>query len=324
MGDSEAKPLPEQTLRIPIVLRSLRVHPQIPEPARAIPSLVAACAGVSLHEATRLIHAGCVRANGRPVSQTHLRMQVGDLVEVDHIPAPVRVPKGKTAHHPPEVLFEDRYLLIVNKPCHLLTVPTPHREKNTLLSAMTKHVQKGNPKGQAYCVHRLDRGVSGLLVMAKELDVAMQIRDQFAARKPQRVYMAIVAGHLEQPQGTIESYLATDEQLNRYSVGEGEEGELAITHYKTVLPMKNATLVEVQLETGRRNQIRVHMAEMGNPILGDPRYGSDVHHSAWPFRRLALHAESLGFDHPVTDKPLSFRTSWPEEFREFKRKATLR
>ncbi len=119
-------------------------------------------------------------------------------------------------------------------------------------------------------MHRLDRGVSGLLVMAKSLDVAEQIRDQFAARKPERKYIAIVLGHLENPQGTIESHLATDEQLNRYSVEEGAEGELAITHYRQTLELRNATMVEVQLETGRRNQIRVHMSEMGNPILVIP------------------------------------------------------
>ena len=212
-------------------------------------------------------------------------------------------------------------------------------------------------------MHRLDRDVSGVLVLAKTLQVAELLREQFAARKPDRQYIAIVAGVPQKGSGTIRSYLATDANLNRYSVKgpvkentpesrdgvggrdrsggraksggrdraggretagsrEGGEytGELAITHYKLRHDWGETALVEVRLETGRRNQIRVHLAEMGHPILGDPRYRPDLAtHRAWPYRRIALHAESLGFTHPITGEQVRFLAPWPQEFRDFQR-----
>lgn len=302
----------------------MTVHARIPEPARILVHLVAACAKITTHEATRLIHDGYVRVNKRPVTNRHQKLDEGDFLEVEAIKVPVRTTPGKVSQEPPTLIYEDSYLLVVNKPANLLTVPTPMRERVTLQSLMTKHIAKSEQGGQAYCVHRLDRGVSGLLVMAKQLTIAEKIRDQFAARKPARKYVAIVHGRLEEPSGTIRTYLTTDAQLNRYSVEDPAMGELAITHYQQLFELRNASIVQVQLETGRRNQIRVHMAEMGHAILGDPRYGGEQVHSAWPHRRLALHAESLGFEHPVTEEPLQFASAWPDEFRQFKRKMSQR
>lgn len=264
--------------------------------------------------------------NGRLRTHAHGYLEVGDLLEVEHVVQPtISVASKKVPRSPIEIVFDDESLLVVSKPAHLLTVPTPHRERNTLQSFLTRRLQKESKQGQAYCVHRLDRGVSGLLVFAKTLEVAMQLRDQFADRKPERKYIALVHGRLESPKGTIRSYLATDADLNRYSVDDPTQGELAITHYEQTLSLKNASMISVQLETGRRNQIRVHMAELGHPILGDPRYArKELPHAAWPFRRLALHAESLGFRHPKTGEELRFKSAWPEEFRSFKRKAGLK
>jgi 23S rRNA pseudouridine1911/1915/1917 synthase len=156
--------------------------------------------------------------------------------------------------------------------------------------------------------------------MAKSLAVAEQLRNQFAARKPDRQYIAILAGLVPSDSGTVRNYLATDEKLNRYAVEDPNQGELAITHYRVRQRWQDATLVEVRLETGRRNQIRVHLADLGHPILGDPRYRRDLAtHRAWPYRRIALHAESLGFEHPSTGQPMRFVAQWPQEFRDFQR-----
>lgn len=310
--------------------KSLTVTRSIPEPGRTILAIVQAATRGSRAEAKRLIHAGHVTVNGRVQTQSHATLAVGDRVDVDHLPPPARVTPGTRSRRVPvEVIFDDAYLIVVNKPAQVLTVPTPHREKNTLLTLVTSLIQRDDPAGQAYCVHRLDRGVSGLLVMAKSLPIAEQLREQFAARKPQRQYTAIVSGKLPQAKGTVRTYLATDAELNRYSlrpedIGEAK-GELAITHYSRNSELPGATVVTVTLETGRRNQIRVHLAELGNPVLGDPRYGTaQSGHRLWPYRRLALHAETLGFQHPVTGQSLCFRGSWPEEFREFKRRASRR
>jgi 23S rRNA pseudouridine1911/1915/1917 synthase len=173
----------------------------------------------------------------------------------------------------------------------------------------------------AVCVHRLDRGVSGLLVFAKSYDIADRIREQFAARKPQRTYNAILQGKMQQREGTIRSYLATDDALNRYSVNDPNAGELAITHFKVKELWSGVTLVEVRLETGRRNQIRVHMAEAGHPIIGDPRYRPlEAEHPLWPHKRMALHAETLGILHPVSQEMLEFKAPWPQEFRDLRRR----
>jgi 23S rRNA pseudouridine1911/1915/1917 synthase len=160
-----------------------------------------------------------------------------------------------------------------------------------------------------------------LLVFAKSLAIAQTLRDQFAERKPKRRYLAFVAGRVEQERGTIRSYLATDKNLNRHSTTDKSAGQLAITHYQVLERWPDVTLVAVRLETGRRNQIRVHFAEMGHAVLGDRRYGTtEGPHPAWPYRRLALHAESLGFTHPVTGQELEFHAPLPAEFQALKKR----
>ena len=218
-----------------------------------------------------------------------------------------------------DLVFEDKYLLIVNKQAGYLTVPTNAREKNTVVDAVKSHANRGQSRGQPVAiVHRLDRDTSGLLVFAKSDQIGAKIKAQFAERKPERVYVAIVAGQLQSDSGTMRSYLATDKDLNQRSVPSGEDAKLAITHYKIVQSFKDATLVRVTLETGRRNQIRVHFSEQGNPILGDTRYEeANARHRYWPHRRLALHAEVLGFTHPVTGEKLRFVAPVPREIERF-------
>jgi 23S rRNA pseudouridine1911/1915/1917 synthase len=257
------------------------------------------------------------------VLQGHQRIDCGDEIEIDYMPQPIKQTRRnskRVASERFEVVHDDEQLVVVNKPAGLLTVPTPKREANTLQSQVRKWLDKQQPQAMAICVHRLDRGVSGLLVFAKSIETADRLRDQFAARKPDRRYVAIVQGELETAQGTYQSYLATDSSLNRYSVSDPTGGELAITHYKVLERWRGVTLVEVRLETGRRNQIRVHFAEAGHPVIGDPRYRAELaEHPAWPHKRLALHAESLGFSHPTTAESLTFISPWPQEYRDFRR-----
>lgn len=276
--------------------------------------------------AEKLIHDGAVRCRGRTVSQTHLKMQVGDEIEIEYAPQPAKQPKARANVQARfEVVFDDEFVLVVNKPAGLLTVPTPKREPNTLQSQIRKWLEKHQPTAKAVCVHRLDRGVSGLLVFAKSYQVADLLREQFAARKPQRKYAALVRGQVAEDQGTFKSYLATDESLNRFSVDDSQRGELAITHYRVTERLKDATIVQVRLETGRRNQIRVHFAEAGHPIIGDPRYRAELaDHPLWPWKRIALHAETLGISHPQSGESLALSAPWPQEFRDFRRKLRIR
>ncbi|MCA9134293.1 MAG: RluA family pseudouridine synthase [Planctomycetales bacterium] len=294
----------------------------LPLPARSALNIVQAALKVHRKVAEQLIHDGAVRCRGKMVSQTHLRLKVGDEVEIDYAPQPAKLPRAKAKMQGRfEVVHDDEQIIVVNKPAGLLTVPTPKREPNTLQSQIRKWLDRNQPGATATCVHRLDRGVSGLLVFAKSYAVADQLRSQFAARKPKRRYAAIVHGQVAAEQGTFKTYLATDDALNRYSVQDPAAGELAITHYKVKEQWADATLVQVQLETGRRNQIRVHFAEVGHPIIGDPRYRPELaEHPLWPLKRIALHAETLGLVHPDSGEELQFVAPWPQEFRDFRRR----
>src|SRR5262245_24936025 len=253
--------------------------------------LVQELCGLSRSQVVGLFDHGCVSRNGATVTHPGERLAAGDQIELRF--------DAKQRYHPTPkprkdigfaIVFEDKHLIVVDKPAELLTVPTRREETNTLqhkVEAYVRHVSKGRG---AFAVHRLDRGVSGLLVFGKTQEMVRQLKDQFAASKPEREYVAIVAGDVQQQEGTFETLLATDKDLNRFSTEDESIGQLAITHYRLIAHLDGATLVQVRLETGRRNQIRVHFAEAGHPVLGDPRYQADLAvHRLWSHERLALH-----------------------------------
>jgi 23S rRNA pseudouridine1911/1915/1917 synthase len=308
---------------VDMTIQTIEVPSNIPPPARQLASVLKNLLGIPTSHCIWLIENNCVTVNQKPCRKAHWTLEPGDLIQVDRIPMPIAQStpkKSPSARGSIEFLYDDPDLCVVVKPSNLLTVPTQYREAQTLVGRVQRRIQDQNSKAKIFCVHRLDRDVSGVLVMAKSLAVAEQLRNQFAARKPDRQYIAILAGLVPNDSGTIRNYLATDENLNRYSVEDPSQGELAITHYRVRQRWQDATLVEVRLETGRRNQIRVHLADLGHPILGDPRYRRDLAtHRAWPYRRIALHAESLGFEHPSTLQPMRFVAQWPQEFRDFQR-----
>jgi 23S rRNA pseudouridine1911/1915/1917 synthase len=205
----------------------------------------------------------------------------------------------------------------------VFTVPTPTDKGQTLIAALEQHVNRGAVQSKRsrklHVVQRLDRGVSGVLGVAKSGKVGLGLREQFAAHKPKRLYIAIVAGEMEQKKGAFRSHMATGRTLQRYSVQDSpEKGERAVTHYEVLSTRHHATTVQVRLETGRRNQIRVHFAEAGHPVLGDRRYRPDLSvHPRWKAKRLALHAATLEFVHPETGKTMRFEAELPREFAPF-------
>ncbi|MBI3993106.1 MAG: RluA family pseudouridine synthase, partial [Candidatus Lambdaproteobacteria bacterium] len=209
----------------------------------------------------------------------------------------------------------DSCLLVVDKAAGVLTVPN-HDEPDTLLGAVGTFLGRGRRHPpRLFIVHRLDRDTSGLLVIARTEEAAQALKAQFAAHQPERVYCAIVAGRLPVDAGSYRSRLATDSALNQRSTDQPGAGKLAITHYRVTRRLPGATAVEVRLETGRRNQIRVHFSEAGHPVLGDVRYTPEqARHPRWRTRRLALHAAVLGFTHPLTGATLRFESPLPPEF----------
>lgn len=217
------------------------------------------------------------------------------------------------------IVFEDQHLIVVDKPAGLLSVPTPKGETHTLFDEVARYVNRG-PRmiKQVTVVQRLDRDTSGLLVFAKNKVVGARLQAQLTARKPEREYLALVAGHVDASRGTFRSFLRTTEELHEQSTDDPAEGKEAITHYEVLERLRQATSVRVNLETGRRNQIRVHFAEAGHPVLGDTHYQPQkAAHPRWTAKRLALHAAGLGFVHPMTGKALRFRSPLPSCFEKF-------
>lgn len=261
----------------------------------------------------------CVTINGVPCTSAGRSAPRGCVVEVVFIPNHHyrEIPRVRP-NHAFKIVFEDRFLIVVNKNAGILTVPTFHDESDTLVNAIAKHFSRGRVPQKAHVVHRLDRDTSGLLVFARTHVLAEALKKQFAARKPEREYAALVAGHVTDDKGTYRSYLSPDEDLNEVSSDDFMDGKLAVTHYEVLERLYSATFIRVHLETGRRNQIRVHFADTGHPVLGDTRYSPDrARHPDWRENRLALHAKTLGFVHPVTGRAMRFTTDLPPAYAAF-------
>jgi len=222
--------------------------------------------------------------------------------------------KPTTKHLPKDlkIIYEDRDILVVDKPPGLLTIATEKEKKRTAYYMLTDYVRKGSSKSKKrlFIVHRLDRDASGLLVFAKTGEAKRTLQDNWEDAK--KKYLAVVEGHFEKKSDIITSYLAEDKSHRVYSTSNKQEGKLSKTAYKVVKTSKYLSLVEINLLTGRKHQIRVNMADSGHPIVGDKRYckGKPRH------KRLALHAFSLSFKHPYNGKPCNFETEMPTFFKK--------
>lgn len=283
-------------------------------------ALVAQVCGVSRAIARGMFDNGCVQLGGKPATECAQAASAGAQLTVRFDPQ-TRY-REKTRPRPSagfRIAFEDAHLIVVEKEAGLLTVPTNRHEQNTLVHHIARYLSGSQRITHlAHIVHRLDRDTSGLLVFAKSAEIASALKDQFAAHKPDREYAAIVASTLREDHGTFRSFLATDEDLDQYSTATPGEGKLAVTHYQVRERLRGATFVRVRLETGRRNQIRVHFSEQGHPILGDVRYRPEqARHPLWPANRLALHALTLGLIHPLTGKPVTCTSELPAVFSKF-------
>lgn len=208
------------------------------------------------------------------------------------------------------VLYEDKDLLLVDKPAGLLTVATAHENARTAHSILTGYVQRGCGRARKYltAVHRLDRDTSGVLIFAKSQETLDRLQDHW--KEIEKKYLAIVHGAMEKKAGTITSYLAEDAGYNVYETTDSTKGKLAQSLYRVIGEKKGFSLLEVTLLTGRKNQIRVHFAGIGHPIVGDVKYGYED--DLQP--RMALHARSISFKHPFSGKQLFFESEVPEVF----------
>ena len=208
------------------------------------------------------------------------------------------------------ILFEDPYLIVIEKEAGMLSIATAKEKLLTTYSILSGHVKKENPANRIFVVHRLDRDTSGIMMFAKSEEVQSTMQRAWQEAVIERTYVAVVEGKVENEEGTIRSFLKENKALVMYSTRNPGEGDEAITHYKVLKRNENFSLLEVKLETGRKNQIRVHMKDIGHPIVGDKKYGSTQN----PIGRTGLHAKILSFIHPVTGKEVRYETPVPQRF----------
>lgn len=209
-----------------------------------------------------------------------------------------------------ELIYEDPDLLVVNKPSGILTM-ADHTGEQTVYSIVTDYVKSRNRSGRIFIVHRLDRDTSGLLLFARNADTKYAIQEHWDEAVLERKYVAVVSGHPNPSQGRIVSYLKDNPKSFKVSSSWADDGgKKAITNYSTLKSGSERSLVEFELETGRKNQIRVHSSLISCPIVGDKKYG----YTGAPSKRLMLHALSLVFKHPWTGEILSFDTGVPRGF----------
>ncbi len=209
-----------------------------------------------------------------------------------------------------DIIYEDEHLIVGEKMPGLLTVGALWERQHTVHHLLNDYVRKGNSRSQrvVFVVHRLDQATSGLLLFAKSERVQQQLKDHW--KEVTKTYYAVVHGRLARKSGEIMSYLVEDEEYRMHSTLDSDQGKLAHTAYAVVRESPRFSLLKINLLTGRKNQIRVHLADEGHPVVGDTKYNP----VAAKHPRLALHSQALAFSHPVTKAPLFFETPLPEYF----------
>jgi 23S rRNA pseudouridine1911/1915/1917 synthase len=279
---------------------------KVAEPMELMNFLLAKMGGMSRNSVKSLLAHRQIMVNNKVTTPFNLLLQPNDIVTVNSGRGNIELKHPKL-----RIIFEDEYLIVVEKKEGLLTVTTGNNEETTAFSILKNYVKKSSPQNRIYVVHRLDLETSGVIMFAKTQEVQMILRENWQRIVTHRIYMALVEGKMEKEEDTIASWLTENEKsLKIYSSATDNGGKQAITHYRCVKSNDNYSLLEIQLETGRKNQIRVHMQGIGHPIVGDRKYGSGIN----PINRLGLHARLLAFYHPVTTQEISFETPVPKIF----------
>ena len=210
-----------------------------------------------------------------------------------------------------KIVYEDAYLIVIDKREGLLSIGTDRQKERTAHSILNEYVQRYARERRVYVVHRLDRDTSGLMIFAKDEKTKFTLQDNWNEIVRDRRYVAVVSGNVEKDNGAVVSWLKDNKVYVTYSSAFDNGGDKAVTHYKTIKRANGYSLLELDLETGRKNQIRVHMQDLQHPVVGDVKYGNGDN----PLGRLGLHAFKLSFYHPLTGELLEFETPYPASFK---------
>lgn len=246
-----------------------------------------------------------VRVNQKVETRYNFRLKPGDNVTLN---------KGKVVEVEEmtgiKILFEDEYLIVIEKAAGLLSISTSGEKERTAYSMLSRYVKSSDPGKHVFVLHRLDRETSGVMMFSKSQEVQATMQNNWREMVLQRTYTVIVEGKVEKTEGSISSHLLESKAMKVHTTQKKEEGQLAVTFFKMIKQLKNYAMMEVTLETGRKNQIRVHMEELGNPVAGDKKYGAKTN----PLQRLGLHASLLIFKHPITRETMKFESPVPKSF----------
>lgn len=261
--------------------------------------------GKSKTNQKQLLSKGAVRIGDRVLKHLDDLILAGSTVTIEPKPDPQFImPPGLS------IVYEDDWLLVVYKESGLLTIATETEKEHTAFAYLSAYLKFYNRNDKVFIVHRIDRMTSGLLIFAKNETTQRILRSNWDKMVLSRQYVAVVEGRMEQTSGTITTWLDEDPNSKRVYVCRPGTGKKAITHFDLLDETENLSLLSLELETGRKNQIRVHMSHIGHTLAGDKKYGSKID----PIGRLCLHARQIEFEHPMTGKILNFETKIPADF----------
>jgi len=262
---------------------------------------------LSRTKAKSLLKYGQISVNGKRQKAFDYELHVGSTVRIGQ----GTKEQARTSARL-DILFENDELIVINKPDGLLSVSADGPEEETAHSLVEEYLKTKDSKSRAFVVHRLDQYTSGVLLFAKSNQLRLKLQERWNELVTERKYYAVVEGTLEKKQGVIRSWLSEGEGFVMRSSKKPTEGaKEAVTVYQVLRETETLSLLDVKLETGRKNQIRVHMYELGHPVAGDKKYRATSN----PLRRLGLHAYKLALRHPETEELLSFQTQMPKSFR---------
>jgi len=248
-----------------------------------------------------------IKVDGKTVTQFDFLLKPGMKVAVSKTKRNQQSFKSRYV----KIVYEDKWLIVIEKNVGILSMAAGHSSLN-VKSVLDDYFRKSRQKCTAHVVHRLDRDTSGLMVYAKDIETEQILEHNWHQLVYDRRYVAVVSGEMEHDEGTVQNWLKDNKAYITYSSDVDNGGKLAITHFHVLDRTTEHSLVEFKLETGRKNQIRVHAADMGHPVCGDNKYGNGDD----PLHRLCLHAWLLCFNHPVTNEPMEFETPIPTSFRQ--------
>lgn len=264
------------------------------------------CTGKSRTAVKSLFAHKQVFVDGKNISQHDFQVKQNQIITINSVGAP----RDKTDINQMKIVFEDDDIIVTDKPSGMLSVATENNNNMTAYSLLRNYVKMKSPHNKIFIVHRLDKETSGLMLFAKTEQAKRILQTNWDRIVLHRKYVAVVEGELENDKGTIVSYLKQNASMKMYVSQDRENAQLAVLTYNVLKKNKRFSLIEVELETGRKNQIRVQMQETGHSIAGDKKYGG----KSSPIGRLALHAKTLEFLHPLTHEKLHFSTKTPKKF----------